>query len=77
MDSTKGTPLGLLWQPFWARDGRETGQKASARWVNTMREVEKVIPDHGERRRLRALDLVPLRAYLEAEARRCATQSTG
>ncbi|MDA8346273.1 MAG: IS4 family transposase [Thermaerobacter sp.] len=45
VDTTKGTPLGLLWQQFWARDGQETGQKESARWVNTMREVEKVVPD--------------------------------
>ena len=36
-----------------------------------MREVGKVTPDHGDgRRRWQALDLVPLRAYLEAEAPR-------
>ncbi len=67
--ATNGIPLGLLWQQFWARDGQATGERESARWVNTMREVEKVIPD-GTRVVMvgdRESDLFPLFAAARAD----------
>ena len=43
---TDGTPLGLLYQKYWARseEGAAT-DKESARWIESMREVEQLIPD--------------------------------
>lgn len=41
----EGVPLGLLTARFWARDGEDTPQKESRRWIETVREVRTIVPE--------------------------------
>ena len=42
---TDGTPIGLLYQQYWARSEQGDAKKESARWIESMRAVNPLIPD--------------------------------